>query len=322
MADTDLAGRRVCIVGCGGIASTHAENLRNAVDLCFCSRSRSSAEAFNARFNGSGVFDRLEDALAADISAVVICSPPQFHKDQVVSSLAAGKSVLVEKPMCVCEAEVDGIGRALSEDPGGFLMVAENYYYKPSLSTVKEILAGGGLGTVRRIEVKKLTRQTTQDWRSGYGALLEGGIHFVALVSDLAGRGPEDVSASFPGQQPGDPERWSVTRLTYADGCTAELRYSWQTRSLTKGTFQHSHIVCDGGRITFESNGIYVIVRAGLRSRIHFPSPGDLMGYRRMTHDFLDCLAGRSEGPYSDFERAKRDLQIVFDAYRHLPDAA
>jgi hypothetical protein len=110
----------------------------------------------------------------------------------------------------------------------------------------------------------------------------------------------------------GKAERHSVVRMVYADGVVAELQYSWQTPSITKGIFQHSYLEGDEGRITFESNGLYIL------PRLVFPGLKDLMGYEAMTADFMACLRNRSLQPYSDFVRAKRDLGIVFDAYRDL----
>src|SRR3954462_409902 len=40
-----------------------------------------------------------------DVHAVVITTPPDGHCDQVVAAAAAGKHVLVEKPMCITVAE-------------------------------------------------------------------------------------------------------------------------------------------------------------------------------------------------------------------------
>ena len=38
-----------------------------------------------------------------------------------------------------------------------------------------------------------------------------------------------------------------------------------------------------------------------------------------MTRDFMKCLEEKGRKPYSDFERAKRDLSVVFQAYEELP---
>ena len=131
MNDLTFKRPRVCILGCGNIGALHAKNLRWKAELYFCSRSRLSAYKFNMKFKGHGVFEDFESLLLSDVNAVVIASPPEYHKDQIVSLLEVGKAVMVEKPMCISADEVAGVERVLSRVEVPFLMVAENYYYKP-----------------------------------------------------------------------------------------------------------------------------------------------------------------------------------------------
>ena len=314
--------KKVCLVGCGNIGRVHARNLAGEVALCFCSRSRQSAEVFLREFDGERVFERFDQVLAASaIDALIICSPPEFHREQIVGALEAGKSVLVEKPMCAAVEEVEQIEKAAAQ-PDCFLMVAENYYYKPSLALLEALIGEGAIGELQSAFVRKCFTQEATGWKRGYGALLEGGIHFVALISaifEAAGQQrPERVEGEFPGMQQGEVERHSLTRMEYGGGAAAELHYAWNVGSLTRGTFQHSRIDGAEGRITFESNGIYVRLNARKRKKLFLPGFGDLLGYGRMTRDFLDCLHEKGRQPHSDLDRAKRDLHIIFEAYRSL----
>jgi predicted dehydrogenase len=311
---------RVCLVGCGRIARVHAGHLAGHAVLSCCSRSRERAETLRAEFGGERVYDRYEEVLAAPgIDAVVICTPPEHHAAQAVAALAAGKSVLLEKPACLDRAELQALVQAAARHPDRLLMVAENYYYKPSLRMLRELVADGIVGAVRRVEVRKEYGQPAIGWRSAHGALLEGGVHFVALLSgvmEAAGEwAPTDVAAEFPGAEPGAPERRSVTRLRYAGGIVAELRYAWDRPAILRGTFQHSRIEGSEGSIAFESNGLYAWVRRGRAGGPRLPGLRDLMGYREMTRDFLACLAGERQTPFSDLRRAVRDLEIVLSAY-------
>lgn len=307
---------KVCLLGCGQIGALHARNLMGKADLFFCSRSWKSARHFQKKFLGRGVIGDFDAVLESDVDAVVIATPPEYHAEQVIAALQANKAVLVEKPLCISPEEVLQIKHVLEnlEDP--LLMVAENYYYKPSLSYIKKILRLGIVGDVQSVFVKKLTTQNATGWKRAHGALLEGGIHFVALIGDLFDDVPADVEAVFPGHITGEAERHSVTRLTFANRAMAELQYSWNTPSLTKGIFQHSHIQGTSGSITFESNGIYV--RHSGAALPVLPGVRDLMGYGAMTREFLACIQDRDQKPYSNFERAKRDLDIVFRAYNDL----
>ena len=319
--------KRLGLVGCGRIGRAHASRLARQAELVFCSRAGDSAARLQTELGGCACGDLQELLAMEDVDAVVIATPPHLHARQVVASLQAGKSVLVEKPLGVSMEEVVAIERAAAAAPDRFVMVAENYYYKPSLRVMKELIAGGGLGRLRRLQVRKLTQQKDEGWKSKYGALLEGGIHFVALVADLVDcalapgplqppLSPTAVEAEFPSAaaDAGNAERHSVTRLRYEGEVEATLHYAWDVRSLLGGTFQHSRIDGDEGRILFESNGLYLHFK-GSHRKIHGPDFGDLMGYGSMTRDFMACVTEPGRRPYSDLARARRDLAIVLAAY-------
>jgi predicted dehydrogenase len=176
----------------------------------------------------------------------------------------------------------------------------------------------GRLGAVQRVDVKKVFRRSSKGWRSQYGALLEGGIHFVALISDIFNDSPIKVSAHFPRQGKGEVERSSIVEMVYGSGATARLSYSWETSALAMGAFQHSTITGDRGVVIFESNGLYVWLKSQGLTKLYFPQLTDLLGYKSMIHDFLSCLEQDGRMPYSNITRARRDLGIVFLAYRQL----
>ena len=301
----------VALVGCGRIARVHAANLAPHARLAFSSRTSESARALAARFSGETLTGFEEALERPDIAAVAICSPLEHHAAQTVAALEAGKSVLVEKPMAQSRAEVDAIGRALIGRPPGSLTVAENYLYKPSLGRLRGWLPE--IGALRRVRVSKLTRQQPSDWRVGHGALLEGGIHFVALLGAIVGAEPAAVRADFPAGD--EPERHALLELEYPSGIAAEVRYGWNTPSLPGGILQHSFVEGEDGRIVFESNGLYLWSRAQSRTRLRVGPFADLMGFGAMARDFLRSVRDRAQRPRSDFETARRDLEIVFRAY-------
>lgn len=301
----------VAIVGCGRIARVHAANLGRHARLAFTSRSSGSARALAARFSGETLAGFEEALERPDIAAVAICSPLEHHAAQTVAAIEAGKSVLVEKPMAQSRAEVDAIGRALAGRPAGALMVAENYLYKPSLGRLRGWLPE--IGPLRRVRVSKLTRQQPSDWRIGHGALLEGGIHFVALLGAIVGAEPAAVRAKFPGGD--EPERHAFLELEYPSGACAEVRYGWNTPSLPGGILQHSFVEGEDGRIVFESNGLYLWSRARWGIRFRMGPFADLMGFGAMAVDFLRSVRNPARRPRSDFETARRDLEVVFRAY-------
>jgi len=142
--------------------------------------------------------------------------------------------------------------------------------------------------------------------------LLEGGIHFIALISAIIEDTPIHVEADFPGLQPGTQERASVVSMKYKNDVHATLRYAWNKKNLTKGLFQHSIIKGTKAILIFESNGLYIIT-PGIK-KLTFPGFSDVTGQKAMTKDFLSCI-NEGKKPVSDFAKARRDLKIVFAAY-------
>ena len=126
------------------------------------------------------------------------------------------------------------------------------------------------------------------------------------------------MEAEFPTLRKGSPERRCRLSLTWDGGLEAHLLYAWDLPTLARGVFQHSRVDGVEGRILFESNGLYLHVRGPGRKGLSFPGFADLMGYGRMTDDFLLCLSSREASPYSSLARARRDLDIVHRAYEHL----
>ena len=109
-----------------------------------------------------------------------------------------------------------------------------------------------------------------------------------------------------------------VLQLEYAGGVEVRLDYAWNQPSPTKGLLQHSRILGSEGTIGFESNGLYLWTAGKGVPSLRLPGFADLMGYGAMTADFLQCLQQRGKEPYSNFERARRDMHIVFAAYQQL----
>ena len=71
---------------------------------------------------------------------------------------------------------------------------------------------------------------------------------------------------------------------------------------------------CQEGSATFESNGLF-LATAGRRWSFRFPGLRDLLGYRAMFRDFLECVkTGRP--PRFGLAEAKRDIELIEEAYR------
>lgn len=310
----------LAFLGCGRITARHSGTIAKVdpdVRRFFASRDGMRAEEYRARLGGEAAFGGYDAALADPrVDAVLIGTPPDSHRSLAELALAAGKHVIVEKPPFLGTAEFDAVTAAAGR-AGRRVFVAENYHYRPQPRAIRAIVTSGVLGEVRYVSVHATKRQATAGWRddaavAGGGALFEGGIHWVNLLGNL-GLTIADVTGFRPGPR-GRIERSMLVVARYQEGAVGTLYHSWEIPSVFQG-LRLSRILGTKGSVTFESNGLFVAVRAPGRNRISFPGLGDIRGFRAMFADFFGAIRSDREAEY-DTARARRDLALVEAAYR------
>ena len=90
-----------------------------------------------------------------EIEAVVIATPVATHFDLAMRALAAGKHILIEKPMARSVAEVDAIGR-LADEKKRVAMVGHTFLFNNAVRYVKKLIELEELGDVRYIYSQRL----------------------------------------------------------------------------------------------------------------------------------------------------------------------
>ena len=136
------------LVGCGDVAEKKggpALRLARGSSLdAVCSRTRTKGEAFAARHGSPAVYTDLAAMLAdPDIDAVYVATPTFLHASQALAALAAGKRVLVEKPLARTPAECDALIAA-----GGTLHVAYYRRFWPKWQAIRDEVGNGRLGDI------------------------------------------------------------------------------------------------------------------------------------------------------------------------------
>jgi predicted dehydrogenase len=150
----------------------------------------------------SGVkkFDRL-DALLADpeVNLIDICNLTHLHAETAIRALAAGKHVLVEKPIALTAEHAQAMVQAATQ-AGKLLMVAHVLPFFPEFAYAAEAIRGGHWGRVLGGHFKRVTARP--DWSVDIrDAAKTGGpavdlhihdTHFIGLVCGM----PKRVFAS------------------------------------------------------------------------------------------------------------------------------
>jgi predicted dehydrogenase len=86
----------------------------------------------------------------ADVDAVIVTTPDQLHREQTIQAAAAGKQVLVEKPMAPSVAQCDQM-IAACRDAGVKLAVVKTERYRSVTKQAKQLIDAGRIGAIRMV---------------------------------------------------------------------------------------------------------------------------------------------------------------------------
>ena len=196
---TDRPTSRLAVIGLGMATKPHLDalaELRGRVEVSgVFNRTRAKADAVHERF-GFPVFDSL-DAIAADPSTdgVIIATPPNQRLAIVEQMAAAGKHILMEKPVeRTMEAARDIV--ELCERRGVTLGIVFQHRFREGARRLRTLLGGNALGELGlvRAEIPWRRDQAYYDVpgrgsleRDGGGVLISQAIHVLDLMLSLTG---------------------------------------------------------------------------------------------------------------------------------------
>jgi predicted dehydrogenase len=235
-----VAPLRIGVLGAARIAPAAIIKPAGAVDgvevVSIAARDRSRATAFAAEHGVPRVAESYE-ALVADpeIDAVYNPLPNGLHGRWTVAALQAGKHVLCEKPFTADAGEARAVADAVPA--GAVVMEAFHYRYHPLFVRVRQLLADGAIGAVRRIETWvcfPLPKFSDIRWQPGLagGAMMDAGCYSVHMARHLADAEPRVEWARAKLHSSGI-DRAVQAELGFEDGRTARVTCSmWSARLL------------------------------------------------------------------------------------------
>jgi phthalate 4,5-cis-dihydrodiol dehydrogenase len=188
---------------------------------------------FAAEF-GAKVYDS-DQAMCGDsgIDAVYIATPHQWHAANTCVAAAAGKHVLVEKPMALSVAEC---GTMIEACRGAkvALVVGHSHSFDAPIRRALEIIASGSVGAVKMLHAYDYTdflyrprRPEELDPEAGGGAVFNQGSHQVDVARLLCGGKASTVRAVTGAWDRARPVEAAYSALvTFDSGAVASLTYS------------------------------------------------------------------------------------------------
>jgi predicted dehydrogenase len=148
---------QVGIVGCGEVTQLmHLPSLLQLNDkfqvTALCDVSPKVLEGVGSIWNVAKRFrDYHELVEQADVGVVLIANPNPYHAEVALAAIAAGKHVLIEKPMCISLKEADAIIAAASQQPQVTVQVGYMRRYAPAFVEACRLVPGVGAIRLARV---------------------------------------------------------------------------------------------------------------------------------------------------------------------------
>ena len=262
---------RIGVVGLGFMGSTHLEAYQHVPGFELAAVSSSSDRKLSGDLTdvggnldrGGGSIDfgsaaryrRAADLIAdPGVEAVDLCTPTHLHKPLALQALAAGKHVLVEKPMALSSQDCLAMISAARE-AGRVLMVGQVLRFFPEYVAARAKVLSGDLGQVRAATFRRrCAAPAWGQWLSNPD--LSGGGAFDLLIHDfdycqhLFGA-PETVSAIGYEDLDGGID-FVEARLDHGSGVPVIVSGGWHHLESLPFSMKFT-ILCDRGTLDYTS---------------------------------------------------------------------
>jgi predicted dehydrogenase len=297
---------------------------------------RAAAEEFGVKHWTLDYHEILADPA---VNAVVIATPPYLHAEQLEAALAAGKDVLLEKPMAESLESVRWIVAAVESAPDRVVLEASCRHTRLSrkFQVIKEMIDSGKLGEVYHIHHNHLSRTTFIEYNrsgawamnkklAGGGPFADWGVYDLSFHLGLFDDVPQlkslqkfhrnDLRNMSKYVEFSDVEQHGAawmefdTGLTYyyERGAGAHSETPNETRLYgTKGGLRFQFPTWDSNEIEF----FYLENDEPRKETFKIDMSDATEDTQALTSHFLDCLEGKAE-PLMPVQRAAKHMEILF----------
>jgi predicted dehydrogenase/flavin reductase (DIM6/NTAB) family NADH-FMN oxidoreductase RutF len=337
----------VCVVGTGwgGVHCRYLRMASPAARIFVCGRNPERTARLARSVGAEAMFTDLRTAVEDErVQALTLALPHDIHRQAAETGAAAGKHVLVEKPIATNLIDADAMIDT-ARTAGTILMVAEDMHFRPSVREAVACVSRGDVGEPLYLLVHAGGLRRPQGWaadkdRMGGGVLIDIGVHYIRGLRLLMGE-PDRVLASRAMQVNTKMLGEDSVHLLFASrsGWEATMLLTW---SSPRGNLPDIVLAGDQGALhlwpgkryldyypaapRFLPNMIsYVrpywlqekLIRPQMQ-RIRITQPDkDGTGYLGEMQEFLTAIS-EDRPPASRGEDGRRDLEIVLRCYESL----
>ena len=331
------------IIGAGVIATTYA----GAIAAIAHARLRAVADIDQERAQrlaaaaGADAYADVDALLARhDIDVVCVCVPSGLHAEIGARAAAAGKHVVVEKPIDVTLAAADRLIDACRSG-GVALSVISQHRFDPSVRRLREAIAAGRLGRLILGDAfvkwyRSPAYYRSAGWRAtwsldGGGALMNQGIHSVDLLLWLLGPVESVLARTATAAHEVAVEDVATALIRFSSGASGVIEVTtaafpgFAERIEVSGT--RGSVVLEAGEIIawrladeLGDPGPYGVVTRLAASSTDAPTESH-DGHAAQLHDVLDAIEHDRE-PAVTGEDGRRALEVVLATYESARTAA
>lgn len=233
-----MAPVKIGIVGVGWISQVvHLPiltRLHEGQVVAVCDRDRSRVRLVAEKFGIPNVYTDLGRMLdQEELSAIVVATSTDAHKEVTLEALRRGKDVLVEKPIARTYAEAVTMAEA-AKAADRVLMVGMNHRFRPDTMLLKSFLTEKEIGKIVYTRASWLRKQSsnsawlTQKERSGGGVLLDLGIVLLDITFWLMDYpSVKKVSSVHFRERTRSVEDTALVNITMKNGSMLGFEVSW-----------------------------------------------------------------------------------------------
>jgi predicted dehydrogenase len=328
---------RIAVVGVGWAGTRQAQAAQEIPDQVQVAALVDTDAVFlrekAAELGVSRTYTDYAQALAdPEIDAVSICTPHALHAPMAREAAAAGKHVLVEKPMALTVDEATRMIEA-AEQHGVQLYVAENEPYTPMSQFLRAFLQDGRIGELTHVLLANGFRAEdfgypgrrawlTELDRGGTGTWMLHGIHTVAQLRYILGPVAGEVETVYlrehktASYRRRDLEGTISGLLTFASGLHLSIMQSSETR--LPGNLNGYIFHGETGSLRAGREGGELFTAAGDDEPAWLDYPAEtLSSYAQELAAFARYVAGAEPGPTTAASE-RRSLAVVQAGYESM----
>ena len=329
---------KVAILGAGFITDIHMESYHRFVPeaevVAVYARNKEKAKVFAEKHHIPAWYDDLDEIIEQSGGDVVdICLPNYLHYSATLKAAAAGKHIIIEKPLAITIEEADAMIAACKQ-AGVKLMYAEELCFAPKYERVRQLVNEGAIGDIYMLKQAEKHSGPHSDWfydieLSGGGVLMDMGCHAFAwfrwMLNNARVKSVFASMSTVVHKERTKGEDNSVVIVEFENGVTAVAENSWakhggmDDKSEVYGTggVVYADLFMGNAAISYSKTGYgYAMEKADTTVGWSFTVFEEVFnqGYPHELKHFIECVQ-QDKQPLVTGEDGRAVLEIIYAAY-------